>query len=212
MNDLWEIIIRNPLGINVPVFFGVVVLAVLCSRDCHATLHKWLSDIASHAAIPLMETESLSECMTHNKNQAWFYVGICQAFYQNQNHPENAKSVSDSKPSSNPVEQSVVSGASEKIETSQLNQAEQDRKTLIRVGWSILLYLSIRDQAPTLPAILWLPLSILAATLLMQLDNLYEFASKNLAWYARKSDTQNPPASSAEKTPCNPLKTNEKDT
>ena len=195
------ILVTNPnlQRLSPILFLMAAVLAILCSQDLGAICHTPLSCNASHSAFPSMGKESLLECMTHKKNQAWSCAGIIQAFYQNQNHPENAKSVS--KHSTTDPQPNGVCPEHEKNEASQSSQAEQDRQTLIRIGWSILLYLSIRDEMPTWTPFVCLPLAILAATLLMLVENLYEYISGVSASVVQTSDTQNPPVSRGENAP-----------
>jgi hypothetical protein len=192
------ILVKNLRDINALVFL-CVGLVVICNRDCRAIFRNLLFGISNRLFLPSMETELLSVCRTHKKIRVWSCADIFQVFYQNQNHPESAKSVS--KHSTTSVQPSEVSDVFGKKEPNRSNQAEQDQKTLIRIGWSILLYLSIRDQKPDWLPLAWLLTALIAAPLLMLIENLYEFASKLLASVVQISDVKNPMPSSGEKEP-----------
>jgi hypothetical protein len=78
-----------------------------------------------------------------------------------------------------------------KIESSHQNQAIQELKTISLGVWSILLFLSMRVELPTWPMWILLPMSIGQATLLLQLNNLYELLSAKTASSSNQPDAKN---------------------
>jgi hypothetical protein len=63
---------------------------------------------------------------------------------------------------------------SEKIDSSQQKREARGRTMPTLLGYTILLYLIMRDLSPTWGVVVWLPASMVGGLLLLLLDNLFQ--------------------------------------